>query len=58
MKINTKHVSVGMPPAVYEELRKLAFQNGNNVPGYIRWLIWKHLDEENIPVSLFFPKEE
>ena len=58
MKINTKKVTVGMPPAMYEALKKLAAQNGNNMPGYIRRLIWEHLTEENILISLFPPKEE
>lgn len=53
MRINTKQVVVGMPPAVYEALKKLANEKQHTVPGYIRWLIWRHIEEKDIPGSLF-----
>ena len=56
MKINTKRVVVGMPPAIYEALEERAAEKGHTVASYVRWLIWKHIDEENIPVSVFAKK--
>ena len=46
-----------MPPTLYEAVKKLAVQKRQTVPAYIRRLIWKHIDEEDIPVSIY-QKEE
>ena len=57
MKTEIKKVTVTLPPTIYEELEKLAAKNGHRVSGYIRWLIWKHLEEMDIQTALF-PQEE
>lgn len=57
MRINIKKVVIGMPPGVYEALEKLAAEKKHTVPGYIRWLIWKHIEEKNIAVTVFQKKE-
>ena len=56
MKINTKKVVVGMPPEIYAALEKLAGKKRHTVPSYIRWLIWQHIDEKSIPVTVFGKK--
>lgn len=56
MKINTKKVAVGMPPAVYEAVGKLAKEKKQTIPAYIRWLIWRQI-EEKISQFPFFQKE-
>ena len=53
MKTKTRKVTISLPPKLYSELETLAAQKGHRVPGYIRWLIWKHLEEMDIPVPLF-----
>jgi hypothetical protein len=58
MKINTKKVVVGMPPEIYAALEKLAGKKRHTVPSYIRWLIWKHIDETDMQISLFSKGEE
>lgn len=45
MKINTKKVTVGMPPRLYEELEKLAAEKEITVPGYIRCILWRHVEK-------------
>ena len=45
-------VTVGVPQKLYAVLKKLAEESGRTVPGYIRWLIWKHLEENDIQVSM------
>lgn len=57
MKINTKKVVVGMPPAVYEAVGKLAKEKKQTIPAYIRWLIWRQIEEKNITVSIFSKRE-
>ncbi|WP_160662686.1 hypothetical protein [Colidextribacter sp. OB.20] len=58
MKAETKRVTVTLPPTIYEELERLAAKNGHKVPGYVRWLIWRHLDGQDISLPLFPPGEE
>lgn len=42
-----------MPPEIYAALEKLAGKKRHTVPSYIRWLIWKHIDETDMQISLF-----
>lgn len=58
MRINTKKVVIGMPPELYSALEKLAGEKQHTVPGYIRWLIWRHIDETDMPASLFPKRKE
>lgn len=53
MKINTKKIVLSVPPGLYEALKGLAAEQGHTVPGYIRRLLWRHVDEKGIPVSIF-----
>jgi predicted DNA-binding protein len=53
MKLNTKKVVVSIPPALYDALEKLAEEKHRTVSGYIRWLIWRHVEEKDIAISLF-----
>lgn len=45
MKVNTKKFVVGMPPGLYAELEKLAEKKRLTVPGYIRRVLWRHVEE-------------
>lgn len=58
MKVESKMVTVTLPPALYEELETLAAKGGHKVPSYVRWLIWKHLAGQDISVPLFPLKSE
>lgn len=58
MKAETRKVTVSLPPVTYEELETLAAKSGHKVPSYVRWLIWKHLEGQDISVPLFPIKKE
>ncbi len=58
MKVESKMVTVTLPPALYEELETLVAKGGHKVPSYVRWLIWKHLAGQDISVPLFPLKSE
>ena len=47
-----------MPPEIYAALEKLAGKKRHTVPSYLRWLIWKHIDETDMQISLFSKGEE
>lgn len=53
MKKISKKVVVGIPLKQYDTLKELAEESGRTIPGYVRWLIWKHLEEMDISAPLF-----
>ena len=48
MKIKTKKVAVGMPPNLYAALEKKAAEQDRTIAGYIRWVLWQHVDEKDL----------
>ena len=54
MKLNTKKVVVSIPPALYDALEKLAEEKHRTVSGYIRWLIWRHVEEKDTILFLHY----
>lgn len=52
MRINTKQVVVSVPPNMYEALKKLAEEQDRTVSGYVRWVLWRHMDEKNLNIRL------
>ena len=58
MQTKARKVTISLPSVIYEELENLAANGGHRVPGYIRWLVWKHLDENSISTPIFPQRKE
>ncbi len=49
MKRVEKRVSVGLPLWLYDALKQLAAENNRSLTGYIRRVLWKHVEEQEEP---------